>query len=100
MCSTPEEMATAVVIPVAGRAGVVEQHIGGSGGVSLPSWPQLLSPQQLTRPSWRRAHVCSAPPARATGTKPGTVVGVTVVGVEDEARLPLPSRPSPLRPQH
>src|SRR2546422_3286360 len=93
-------MATAVVIPVAGRAGVVEQHIGGSGGVALPSWPHALSPQQLTRPSWRRPHVCSALAARATGTKPGTVVGVTVVGVEDEARLPLPSRPSSLRPQH
>src|SRR5205809_4676354 len=81
----------AVVIPVAGAAGIVDVVPAAD---PLPSCPQLLSPHQRTVPSPRTAHACSAPAPRAAGLTPRAVVGG-----EEFAVLPLPRRPSPLRPQ-
>src|SRR2546422_2755062 len=92
VCSAPDDAAVAVVIPVTAAAGVVEVV---PGALLLPSWPQLLSPQHRTVPSWKSAQGCSAPGATAAG-----VIPLTVVGVEELAVVPLPSRPSSFRPQH
>src|ERR1043166_3663676 len=47
-CSALDAAAMAVVIPVTAAAGV---GAGAPTGRPLPSWPQLLSPQQRTVPS-------------------------------------------------
>src|SRR5262245_33188217 len=92
VCSAPDDAAVAVVIPVTAVAGVVAV---APTGLALPSWPQLLSPQQRTVPSRRTAQACSAPGAAAAGAMP-----LTVVGVEESAVVPFPRRPSSFRPQH
>src|SRR5437016_2079047 len=81
VCSAPDEAAMAVAIPVTGPDGVVDVKSEDP----LPSWPQVLSPQQRTVPSRRTTQVCSAPGARTAGVTPGTVVGL-----EELAVLPLP----------
>jgi hypothetical protein len=40
----------------------------------LPSWPELLSPQQETTPSLAILHVCEAPAAMPECGKTGAVV--------------------------
>jgi hypothetical protein len=62
--------------------------------VTLPSCPQLSSPQHLTVPSASRAQVNSAPAATATApVSPGTGWGVA----EESFEVPRPSCPSKLR---
>src|SRR5437773_7101489 len=92
VCSAPDDAAMALVIPVTGPDGVADMEPSGD---PLPSWPQVLSPQQRTVPSWSTTQLCSAPGARARAAMPGTVVGV-----DEFAVLALPSRPFSPRPQH
>src|SRR5207249_4118392 len=87
----------AVVIPVTGADGVVEIEPCGD---PLPSWPQVLSPQQRTVPSWRSAQVCQPPAEMATAvvmplTVTGVGLGVSAVG----ETVPLPSWPRSFCPQ-
>src|SRR5437868_10191921 len=55
----------------------------------------MLCPQHLTAPSPVRAHACAKPPVIAT-----TFVRlVTVTGVDELLKVPLPNCPSKLPPQ-
>src|SRR5207249_119337 len=100
VCSAPDDAAMALVIPGTGPDGVVDMEPSGD---PLPSWPQVLSPQQRTVPSWRRAQVCQPPAETATAVvMPLTVTGV---GLKVDGRLgtgslvPLPSWPRSFCPQ-
>src|SRR5207249_2940087 len=103
----PASMATAVVMPVTATG--VGVGVTGSPGegetrmAPLPIWPQVLSPQQRTVPSWRSAQVCQPPAEMATAVViPLTVtgVGLKVDGLLGTGSLvPLPSWPRSFCPQ-
>src|SRR5207249_6921130 len=107
MWKTPASMATAVVMPLTvtgvgvGVTGLVGE--GETRTAPLPSSPQVLSPQQRTVPSCRRAQVYQPPAEIATAVvMPLTVTGV---GLKVDGRLgtgslvPLPSWPRSFCPQ-
>src|SRR2546430_4969332 len=73
LCSAPDVVAIAVVIPVISAVGGLEMV---SLGLPLPFWPKLLSPQQSTLASGRSTQVCSAPGARAAAATPLPATGV------------------------
>ena len=71
-CDQPASICTAVVMP---RTGVAVRP--RPPGPPSPSCPALLSPQQETRPSRRRAQACDAPAATSTAFEtPRTSTGV------------------------
>src|SRR5205809_872015 len=102
----PAWMATAVVmlLTVTGVGmGVTGCWSPGELGLMaalLPSSPQVLSPQQRTVPSWRRAQVCQPPAATATAVvMPLTLAGVGLGALAVGDTVPLPSWPDSFAPQ-
>lgn len=70
----------------------------GEDGVSMgerASWPNQFDPQHDTVPETRRAQVCSSPELNDA-----TPVAELVIGTLVQVRLPLPSWPIVLAPQH
>ena len=91
LCQAPVVRAVAVVMPLT-VTGTAENPVV----VPSPSCPESATPQHCTRPSDRRAQVCSSPSEISLAL----VTLLTPTGTPALLSVPLPICPRLLRPQH
>src|SRR5262249_24529863 len=97
--SSAHEWLPPAVISLVAAEPVTVTGVCASVVVPLPSCPDALAPKHFSVPSPSTAHEGFRPSSRAAGA-PSPVRFFTVTGVSESTKLPSPSSPSVLKPQH